>query len=123
MIRLYAGIAAIAVLGALGGGWYVTSLKLYTANQALAQARAYATAFEAQLNREREEVQRVNLLLSDLETKEAEIRYVDRVVQKEVIKYRDRVINRCQLSEHWLRIHNEAATGAGTDSGPSEVQD
>lgn len=120
-LYVYLGLGAAVV----GLGLYAWGLsgRLDHERERREFAEGWASSYADQLAIERDEVHRVNQLLEELQNKEAEIRYVDRVVQKEVIKYRDRVINRCQLSEHWLRIHNEAATGAGTDSGPSEVQD
>lgn len=50
------------------------------------------------------------------ETKE-KIIYVDKIVTKEIIRYRDRVVNRCQLDSDWVRIHNQAATRVPKDSG------
>jgi len=52
------------------------------------------------------------------ETKE-KIIYVDKIVTKEIIRYRDRVVNRCQLDSDWVRIHNQAATRVPQDSGAS----
>lgn len=59
-----------------------------------------------------------------LETKyetitKVEIQYVDREVTKEVIRYRDRVVNRCVLDPEWVRLHNLSTEQAGAENSPS----
>jgi len=63
--------------------------------------------------------------VNQLETKyetitRVEIQYVDRIVTKEVIKYRDRVVNRCDLDAEWVRIYNLSTEQAGAESAASE---
>lgn len=54
----------------------------------------------------------------ETETK-VRIEYVDRIVTKEVIRYRDRVVNRCVLDPEWVRLHNLSTEQAGTENSPS----
>lgn len=59
-----------------------------------------------------------------LETKyetitKTEIQYVDREVTKQVIVYKDRVVNRCHLNDDWVRIHNLSTVQAGAENSPS----
>ena len=122
MIRLWPYLAAGAILIGLSAGWYITSLKLDSAKLERDTALAAANALKTDLENERAEVVRVNSLLESLENKEAEVRYVETVVNKEIVKYRDRVVNRCKLSDDWLCIHNAAATGLPSDCGSGQVQ-
>lgn len=122
MIKFYAmGGLVIALLLA---GWRlsVVSDDLKEKEKERDTALATAKALKTDLENERAEVVRVNSLLESLENKEAEVRYVETVVNKEIVKYRDRVVNRCQLSDDWLCIHNAAATGLPADCGSSQVQ-
>lgn len=48
-----------------------------------------------------------------------DIQYVDRIVTKEVIRYRDRVVNRCLLDPEWVHIYNLSTEQAGTENSPS----
>lgn len=122
MIRLWKYLAAGAILIGLSAGWYITSLKLDSANLERYTALATANALKTELENERAEVIRVNSLLESLENKEAEIVYVDKIVTKEVIKYRDRIVNRCHLVSDWVCIANSAASGVPADCGAVQVQ-
>lgn len=121
-MRLYLWIGGAALLASLGVYVYIQSLRLDSAEKERDAALAAVALYSEQLEREREEILRVNLLLSDLETKEAEIRYVDRVVQKEIVKYRDRAVNRCQLSDDWVCVYNTSAQGLPAGCGSGQVQ-
>lgn len=85
-------------------------------------AVAAAKGLKEDLDAERAEVTRVNSLLESLENKEAEVRYVETIVNKEIVKYRDRVVNRCQLSREWVCIYNNSAQGLPADCGSGQVQ-
>lgn len=85
-------------------------------------AEGWASSYADQLAIERDELHRVNQLLEDLQNKEAEIVYVDKIVTKEVIKYRDRIVNRCQLVSDWVCIANASAKGLPADCGTGQVQ-
>jgi len=50
-----------------------------------------------------------------------EIQYVDRIVVKKVIEYRDRVPDRCQFDPEWVRIYNLSADQAGAENSPSII--
>ena len=50
-----------------------------------------------------------------------EIQYVDRIVTKEVIKYRERVVNRCIFDPEWVRIHNLSTEQAGSENSSSVI--
>ncbi len=60
-----------------------------------------------------------------LETKyetitKVEIKYVDRIVTKKVIEYRDRVTDRCMLNPEWVRIYNLSTDSTSQESATSE---
>lgn len=66
------------------------------------------------------------IAVNKLETKyetitKVEIQYVDRVVTKEVIRYRERVVNRCIFDPEWVRIHNLSTEQAGSENSPSVI--
>lgn len=119
-LYIYLGLGAAAV----GLGLYSWGLmgRLDLVETERDTALATANALKTDLETERAEVVRVNSLLESLENKESEVRYVETVVNKEIVKYRDRVVNRCQLSDDWLCIHNAAATGLPADCGSGQVQ-
>jgi len=50
-----------------------------------------------------------------------EIKYVDREVTKEVIKYRDRVVDRCVLNAEWVRIYNASLQPVRNAESPTRV--
>lgn len=119
-LYIYLGLGA-AVLG-LGLYAWGLSGRLDHERERREFAEGWASSYADQLAIERDEVHRVNQLLEELQNKEAEIVYVDKVVQKEIVRYRDRVINRCQLSDDWVCIHNAAAKGLPADCGTGQVQ-
>jgi len=60
-----------------------------------------------------------------LETKyetitKVEIKYVDRIVTKKVIEYRDRVTDRCLLDPEWVRVYNLSTDSASQESASGE---
>lgn len=123
MIRslyVYLGLGAAVV----GLGLYAWGLsgRLDHERERREFAEGWASSYADQLAIERDELHRVNSLLESLENKEAEVRTVEKVITKEIKVYRDRVVNRCQLSDDWLCIHNAAATGLPADCSTSQVQ-
>lgn len=122
MIKFYAIGGLVVVLLLAGWRLSVVSDDLKEAEKERDLALATANALKTDLENERAEVIRVNSLLESLENKEAEVRYVETVVNKEIVKYRDRVINRCQLSDDWVCIANASAQGLPADCGAVEVQ-
>lgn len=123
MIRslyIYLGLGA-AVVGLGLYAWGLSS-RLDLAETERDTALATASALKTDLENERAEVVRVNSLLESLENKEAEVRYVETVVNKEIVKYRDRVVNRCQLSDDWVCIYNNSAKGLPADCSSGQVQ-
>lgn len=124
-VYLVLGTAVVGLGASLVGlGLYAWGLsgRLDLAETERDTALATASALKTDLENERAEVVRVNSLLESLENKEAEVRYVETVVNKEVVKYRDRVVNRCQLSRDWVCIANASAKGVPADCGAVEVQ-
>lgn len=114
MIRLY--IALAVLLATAGAGWHYSTViderdhykfRAETAESAIIAAKA--------------EDKRVNVI-TDTHTKTVEkIVYVDKIITKEVVKYRDRVVNRCELNSEWVRIHNQAASGLPEDTGTGAI--
>lgn len=49
-----------------------------------------------------------------------EIKYVDRIVTKKVIEYRDRVPDRCMLNPEWVRVYNLSTDSASQESASIE---
>ena len=62
-------------------------------------------------------------LLEGYQNVKAEIQYVDREVVKQVIKYRETVVNRCTLSDYWVRIHNDSTSSVRSENSPSGTND
>jgi len=52
-----------------------------------------------------------------------EIKYVDRIVVKKVIEYRDRVPDRCMLHPEWVRTYNLSTEQVRTENPASESND
>lgn len=110
MIRL--AIAFIFVVGIGAFGWHYGTVldernhlrvSLKTAQDDLAAAKA--------------EEDRVSVITdAHIQTME-KIVYVDKIINKEIVKYRERVVNRCQLDAKWVRIHDQAASGVPEDPG------
>lgn len=119
-LYLYLGAAA-AFIGLSIYTWGLSN-SLELSQDRLAQAEARATFLAADLAAERYEIVRVNEILDSLESKEAEVRTVEKVITKEIVKYRDSVVNRCQLSDDWVCIHNAAAAGLPADCSSGKVQ-
>lgn len=119
-LYLYFGAAASIVILSLSV-WGLNS-KLSLANKNLEDEKGKVKSLNAILEEERQEVIRVNSLLESLENKEAEVRYVETVVNKEIVKYRDRVVNRCKLSGDWVCIYNNSAQRLPANCGAVEVQ-
>ena len=119
-LYVYLGLGAAVV----GLGLYAWGLsgRLDHERERREFAEGWASSYADQLAIERYEVHRVNQLLEELQNKEAEIVYVDKIVTKEVIKYRDRIVNRCQLVSDWVCIANSAASGVPADCGASQIQ-
>lgn len=110
MTRVYVSLAILAV--ALLSGWHYSSVV-----KDLESFKSRANKAEEALKALDEENNRVSDI-TDAHAKTVEkIVYVDKIVTKEVVKYRERVVNRCALSPEWVRIHNQAASGVQEDPG------
>lgn len=123
MIRslyVYLGLGAAVV----GLGLYAWGLsgRLDLAETERDTALATASALKTDLENERAEVVRVNSLLESLENKEAEVKTVEKVITKEIKVYRDRVVNRCKLSDDWVCIYNNSAQGLPANCSSVQVQ-
>ena len=104
-------------------GLYIWGLhnKLTVVNTNLKIERLRAENLADIIDKERSEAARLNSLLANLETKEAEVRTVEKVITRDIIKYRDRIINRCTLSADWVCLANASALGVSKDCGAIKV--
>ena len=85
MIKFYAIGGLVVVLLLAGWRLSVVSDDLKEAEKERDAALATAKALRTDLENERAEVVRVNSLLESLENKEAEVRYAETVVNKEIL--------------------------------------
>lgn len=64
----------------------------------------------------------VNKIQTKYETiTKVDIQYVDRIVIKKVIEYRDRVPDRCMLHPEWVRTYNLSTEQVRAESAASEL--
>jgi len=120
MIKVYAALALVALIGAAFWRYdYVVKdrdqLKL-NYEMATAAADQYRAQVEA-------ETKRNNEILDKHHNAEAKIEYVDKIVTKEVIRYRDAVPIRIQLDDKWVRAYNLSTESAHSESAASGTND
>lgn len=114
MIRFYIGLAVLAATA--GIGWhYSTVIDERDAFKSRAE-NAESTIAAA----EKEDTRVAAITDAHVQTVE-KIVYVDKIVTKEVVKYRERIVNRCELNSEWVRIHNQAAAGVSEDPGAVSI--
>lgn len=114
MIRIYLGLAVISVAGL--AGWHYS-----TVIDERDDYKSRAEKAEKAIDAAKEEDTRVATITDEHVQTVEKIVYVDKIVTKEVVKYRDRVVNRCGLNAEWVRIHNQAAAGLPEDPGSGET--
>ena len=110
MVRLYLGLAVLAATA--GIGWHYSTV-IDERDDFKLRAEKAESAVEAA---EKEDTRVAVITDAHVQTVE-KIVYVDKIVTKEVVKYRERVVNRCELNSEWVRIHNQAAAGLPEDPG------
>lgn len=113
-------VIALVIVG-LGFGWYQSNLKEDNAILAKETAESQFQMIDKQLRKINADLDRVEKLITDYQKVKQEIQYVDREVTKQVIEYRDRVTNRCQLNGMWVSTYNlstlsPAESAARTDA-------
>lgn len=114
MIRIYLGLAVISVAGL--AGWHYS-----TVIDERDEFRSRAEKAEKAVEAAEKEDKRVNVITDAHVQTVEKIVYVDKIVTKEVVKYRERVVNRCELNAEWVRIHNQAAAGLPEDPGAGQT--
>lgn len=121
MIKVYAAIGLVVAVAL--GGLYVKGLhsRLDFVELERDNAQASAKNLAEQVVNQKTEIARVNSLLLTLENKETEVRTVEKVITKEIVEYKDRVVNRCELSAEWVCIANAAARGVPGSCGTVKV--
>ncbi len=101
---------AYSILGlivlCLGFGWYQSHLSTKLAEQDALAQKTLAESVSKQLTEAKDEASRVNILLKTYQNVKQEVQIVDRIVTKEVIRYRDVVHDRCQLDGMWVNTYN-----------------
>jgi len=105
MIKVYAAAILIALIGAAYWryDYVVKDRDQLKANYEMATAAADQYREQVQ-----SEVKRNNEILDKHHDAEAKIEYVDKIITKEVIRYRDRVVTRIELPADFVRIYNES---------------
>lgn len=110
----------ILALGIVGGVLYIKhQFALRDKFEASAKfERAEKDKAIATINEQIENAKKDKAITTELHDEQTKIEYVERVVTKEIIKYRDANPVRCQLNDNWVRIYNQAIT---TDYLPSSA--
>ena len=73
------------------------------------------------INTIQQDAEKTRKLLEGYENVKTQIEYVDRIVTKDVIRYRERIVNRCELSPDWVRIHDQATASVYTESATTST--
>lgn len=94
------------IIVCLGFGWYQSNLKEDIAVKAKDAAELRFDSINAELMKIGEDLDRVEKLMTDYQQTKQEVQYVTKETTKQVIEYRDRVVNRCQLSSVWVSTYN-----------------
>jgi len=119
MISKYLAGGAVIVIVVLGLSLKIAMGKVEAANTALDLEKATVKSLNEAARLVDENAKILANANNTLQETKEKIIYVDKIVTKEIIRYRDRVVNRCQLDSDWVRIHNQAATRLPEDSGAS----
>lgn len=105
-MRLYLLVGVLASW-LVGGAWiFWQSERLNTANNAVTGLTIAKEALELKIQGMDRDRKFNEELLAEYENRKEEIRYVDRVVTKTVVEYRDRVVDRIVLPAEWVCAYN-----------------
>lgn len=115
----------------VAGAWiFWQSERLNTANNAIAGLTLTKEALEHKIQSMDRDKKFTEELLAEYENRKEEIRYVDRVVTKTVVEYRDRVVDRIVLPAEWVCAYNlstmrlpEAGTTCQFDGATTRLGD
>jgi hypothetical protein len=123
MITRYLAVGALLVIVWLGLSLKIALSEAKEAKRDLADEQLAKAQLQSNFEAYQIKVSRLILTNEKLQETKERIVYVDKIVTKEIIKYRDRVVNRCQLDNDWVRIHDKAATRVSENSGSSGVDE
>jgi hypothetical protein len=84
--------------------WSNTKAKLETSQSEVARL------VKEKENQEKVDKQ-VDVVMDTHHEEKVKIVYVDKIITKQVVEYRERNPDACRLDSKWVRIHNDAATG------------
>lgn len=110
-------MAILALIGAL----YVQKVRMDLVQEKLTVQEGLVASANAEVDALKADLERERRLMAAYQEIKQEIKYVDRVVTQEVIRYRDRVVDRCTLSPEWVYAHNLSVRPAGVRSAPSGI--
>lgn len=105
------------IIMCLAFGWYQSNAATSLAKAEAKKEKALAESVSKQLADAKTEKERVDILLTNYQTTKQEIKYVDRVVTKTVIEYRDIAVDRCPIDGLWVYTYN-LSTLPKADSSP-----
>lgn len=128
MSRIYLGVAGVVLVVLLGlwinglyGDLELAEERITTLNTTLESERIKLATIQLDLAFSRD-------IIADHQNVEQEIKYVDRIVTQEVIKYRDRVEYRFALPTEWVHTYNlstmrlsEAGSSSGIDGSSNGI--
>jgi len=117
MISKYLAGGAVIAIVVLGLSLKIAMGEVKEAKRDLKDEKAAKAQLQVNFNQFKVNANKIALTNDALQETKEKIIYVDKIVTKEIIRYRDRVVNRCQLDNDWVRIHNQAATRVPQDSG------
>jgi hypothetical protein len=119
MISKYLAGGAVIAIVVLGLSLKIAMGEVNEAKRDLKDEISTRVKLQVDFDQFKNQAQQVAVTNNVLQETKEKIIYVDKIVTKEIIRYRDRVVNRCQLDGDWVRIHNQAATRVPEDSGTS----
>jgi len=101
---LLAGVLASWLVAVAWIAWQ--NERLNTANNAVTGLTVAKEALELKIQGMDRDRKFTEELLAEYENRKEEIRYVDRIVTKTVVEYRDRVVDRIVLPAEWVCAYN-----------------
>jgi hypothetical protein len=119
MISKYLIGGAVLAIVILGLSLKISMGEVKEAKRDLKDEVASRAQLQVNFDQFKNQAQQVAATNNILQEAKERIVYVDKIVTKEIIRYRDRVTNRCQLDNDWVRIHDQAATRLPENSGAS----
>lgn len=119
MISKYLAGGAVIAIVVLGLSLKIAMGEVKEAKRDLKDEKADRAKLQVDFDQFKNQAQQVAATNNVLQETKEKIIYVDKIVTKEIIRYRDRVVNRCQLDNDWVRIHDQAATRLPENSGAS----